>query len=134
MASDELLRNVLRAAERILEAREVQMLTSEEWDALTQAVAAATRRPPERTTKRDLLRLLEPYGLDEQIVFVAFDDDIVVHERIEVAKNHCTTSTGPDGSVSMPVAIYLVDDGTPGRASIMGAPPEPPDAPAPTAS
>ena len=37
------LLNVLRAAEAVLAARENQMLTSEEWDALQHAVAAATQ-------------------------------------------------------------------------------------------
>jgi hypothetical protein len=37
------LLEVLRAAEAVLEARENQMLTSEEWDALQHAVAAATQ-------------------------------------------------------------------------------------------
>lgn len=74
----------------------------------------------EGVTKADLLKLLEPYSLNEQIVFVTIEDGIVVHERIEVAKDHCTTRTAPDGSVSMPIAIYLIDEGTPGRASVMG--------------
>lgn len=37
------LRDVLRAAEAVLAARENQMLTSEEWDVLAHAVAAATQ-------------------------------------------------------------------------------------------
>lgn len=37
------LLDVLRAAEAVLAARENQMLTSEEWDALAHAVAAATQ-------------------------------------------------------------------------------------------
>jgi hypothetical protein len=120
------LLEVLRAAKAVLEAREDQMLTSEEWDALAQAVAAATSPVQGKTgvTKRDLLRLFEPYAPDEPIVFVAFDDGIVVHERIEVAKDHCTTYTASDGSVSMPIAIYLVDDGKRGRGSVMGLDPK----------
>jgi hypothetical protein len=77
-----------------------------------------------RITKGDLLRLLEPYAIDEQIVFVAFDDGIVVHEHIDVAKDHSTTRTGADGRVSMPVAIYLVDDGQPGQGGMLGVAPE----------
>ena len=42
----DLLNEVLRAAEAVLEARENQMLTTDEWDALQHAVAAATQ-PPE---------------------------------------------------------------------------------------
>lgn len=37
-ADDAHLLDVLRAAEAVLEARENQMLTSEEWDALAQQV------------------------------------------------------------------------------------------------
>ena len=40
---DTALREVLSAAEAVLAARENQMLTSEEWDALAHAVAAATQ-------------------------------------------------------------------------------------------
>lgn len=43
---DGVLREVLSAAEAVLAARESQMLTSEEWDALEHAVAAATQPPP----------------------------------------------------------------------------------------
>ncbi len=39
------LRQVLLAAQRLLEAREDQMVTGEEWEALTDAVNAATARP-----------------------------------------------------------------------------------------
>lgn len=42
------LRAVLDAAEAVLAARENQMLTSEEWDALEHAVAAATQPPAAR--------------------------------------------------------------------------------------
>ncbi|MCI0363502.1 MAG: hypothetical protein L0219_06435 [Phycisphaerales bacterium] len=45
------LHEVLTAAEAVLAARENQMLTSEEWDALEHAVAAATQPPP--STPRD---------------------------------------------------------------------------------
>ena len=48
---DAALRDVLSAAEAVLAARENQMLTSEEWDALEHAVAAATQPPP--STPRD---------------------------------------------------------------------------------
>ena len=48
---DAALREVLSAAEAVLAARENQMLTSEEWDALEHAVAAATQPPP--STPRD---------------------------------------------------------------------------------
>ena len=41
----EALREVVRAAEAVLAAREDQMLTSEEWDALEHAVAEATQPP-----------------------------------------------------------------------------------------
>ncbi|MCC6909997.1 MAG: hypothetical protein IT430_18845 [Phycisphaerales bacterium] len=39
------LRQVLLAAQRLLEAREDQMITAEEWEALADAVNAATQRP-----------------------------------------------------------------------------------------
>lgn len=39
------LRRVLLAAQRLLEARENQMVTGEEWEALTDAVNAATAQP-----------------------------------------------------------------------------------------
>ncbi len=41
------LREVVSAAEAVLAARENQMLTAEEWDALEHAVAAATQPPPD---------------------------------------------------------------------------------------
>ena len=44
-AGHDTLLDVLRAAEAVLAARENQMLTSEEWDALAHAVAAATQTP-----------------------------------------------------------------------------------------
>lgn len=75
-------------------------------------------------TKSDLLKLLEPYGPHEQIVFVTFADGVVVHEEIEVAKGHATTRTAPDGAVFMPVAIYLVDEGQGGKAAVMGMDPK----------
>ncbi len=71
-------------------------------------------------TKNDLLKLLDPYGPGEQVVFVTFDAGIVVHEEVEVAKDHGTTRTASDGSVFMPVAIYLVDDGKRGRGGVLG--------------
>lgn len=40
---DDALHSVLHAARSLLEARENQMITSEEWDALKHAVAAATQ-------------------------------------------------------------------------------------------
>ena len=70
-------------------------------------------------TKRELVALLDPYGPDEEVVFVSFDDGITVHHEVEVAKDHCTTRHMPDGTVHMPVAIYLVDDGQPGRGGVM---------------
>jgi len=39
------LHDVLNAAEAVLAAREAEMLTSDEWDALAHAVAAATEPP-----------------------------------------------------------------------------------------
>lgn len=74
-------------------------------------------------TKGDLLNLLAPYGLAEQVVFVTFEDGITVHEEVEVAKNHSTTRTAPSGEVYMPVAIYLVDFGKQGRAGVIGLAP-----------
>lgn len=41
------LHDVLNAAEAVLAAREAEMLTSDEWDALEHAVAAATEPPPD---------------------------------------------------------------------------------------
>ena len=52
---------LLRAAEAVLAARESQMLTSEEWDALEHAVAAATQPPP--GTARD-----EVFTVNEDIL------------------------------------------------------------------
>jgi len=72
-------------------------------------------------TKRELLALLEPYGPDEDVVFVTFEDGIVVHETCTVAKDHCTHRTGPGGSIHMPVAIYLVGEGVPGTPGVLGA-------------
>lgn len=71
-------------------------------------------------TKADLLRLLEPYGLDEPIVFVCFDDGIVVHEEVTVTKDHCTARLLPDGGIVMPVAIYLSGEGRQGQGGAMG--------------
>jgi hypothetical protein len=71
-------------------------------------------------TKADLLKLLEPYDPGEEVVFVTFDDGVVVHDEVEVAKDHSTTRTAPDGTKHMPVAIYLVDPGSQGRPGVMG--------------
>jgi hypothetical protein len=71
-------------------------------------------------TKEELLKLLEPYGLQDQVVFVTFEDGIIVYEEAEVAKGHGTKWVAADGSVSMPVAIYLVDEGRPGKPRVMG--------------
>ncbi|MBZ0173001.1 MAG: hypothetical protein K8E66_11510 [Phycisphaerales bacterium] len=46
--TDDLLRTVVAAAEAVLEAREDQMLTSEEWDALKHAIAACHEPPPDQ--------------------------------------------------------------------------------------
>lgn len=81
---------------------------------------ATEKRTPARLTKADLLRLLEPYGPGEEVVFVTFEDGITVHEEVSVAKDHCTHRVNPDGSISMPVAIYLVDDGKRGEPGVMG--------------
>ena len=61
---DAALREVLSAAEAVLAARENQMLTSEEWDALEHAVAAATQPPP--STPRD-----ETFTVTENILIRA---------------------------------------------------------------
>ncbi|MCI0364928.1 MAG: hypothetical protein L0219_13705 [Phycisphaerales bacterium] len=61
---DAALREVLRAAEAVLAARENQMLTSEEWDTLEHAVAAATQPPP--ITPRD-----ETFTVTENILIRA---------------------------------------------------------------
>ena len=74
-------------------------------------------------TKADLLKLLEPYGAGEQVVFVVFDGGITVYEEVEVAKAHTTKRVAPDGAVFMPVAIYLVDDGRPGTPGVIGGVP-----------
>lgn len=58
---DAALREVLRAAEDVLAARENQMLTSEEWDALEHAVATAMQPPP--STPRD-----ETFSVTENIL------------------------------------------------------------------
>lgn len=42
------LREVLATAEAVLAAREAEMLTTDEWDALEHAVAAATQPPPDQ--------------------------------------------------------------------------------------
>jgi hypothetical protein len=80
-------------------------------------------------TKRQLIELLEPYGDDERVVFVCFDDGIVVHEKVEVAKSHATTRRLPGGSVDMPVAVYLVDPGHEGQGVLPpgATPPERPE-------
>ena len=65
MANDSTtLTEVLHAAETLLAARENQMLTSEEWDALEHAVAAATQPPP--STPRD-----ETFTVTENILIRA---------------------------------------------------------------
>ena len=61
---DAALREVLSAAEAVLAARENQMLTNEEWDALEHAVAAATQPPP--STPRD-----ETFTVTENILIRA---------------------------------------------------------------
>jgi len=55
---DAALREVLSAAEAVLAARENQMLTSEEWDALEHAVAAATQ-PPAGTPRDEMFSVTE---------------------------------------------------------------------------
>jgi hypothetical protein len=55
------LHDVLAAAEALLAAREAEMLTSDEWDGLEHAVAAATEPPPDErdeTLAEDRLVLL----------------------------------------------------------------------------
>ena len=80
-------------------------------------------------TKADLLKLLEPYGVEDQVVFVTFAGGITVHEHAEVAKDHCTTRTAPGGAVFMPVAIYLVDEAHRGRPGVIGGWPKAGDEP-----
>ena len=55
------LHQVLRAAEAVLEARENQMLTSEEWDALQHAVAAVSTAEGPNST-------VEDFGIAEKIL------------------------------------------------------------------
>lgn len=55
---DAALHEVLCAARSLLEARENQMLTSEEWDALQHAVAAATQPPP-GTARDEMFNVME---------------------------------------------------------------------------
>lgn len=76
-------------------------------------------------TKNDLMKLLEPYGPDETVVFVTFEDGVTVHEEVEVAKSHATTKTAPDGRVFMPVAIYLAGPGFQGKVGVLGGTPSP---------
>lgn len=57
------LNAVLRAAERVLEARRVDMCTVDEWAALARAVAACTgRRTGDLLTERDLEHVAQ-YGI-----------------------------------------------------------------------
>ena len=53
-AGHDTLLDVLRAAEAVLAARENQMLTSEEWDALAHAVAAATHADADESSSRSV--------------------------------------------------------------------------------
>jgi hypothetical protein len=71
-------------------------------------------------TKSELINLLAPYGDDEPVVFVTFEDGITVYERVEVARSHATTRVGTDGRRDMPVAIYLVGDAHKGRPHVPG--------------
>ena len=50
-ATRDQLEILLDAAERLLNAREVQMLTTEEWDALEHAVAACNEPPANERTE-----------------------------------------------------------------------------------
>lgn len=75
-------------------------------------------------TKAELLTMLDPYAPDEPIVFVTFQGGIFVHAEVEVSKGHGTTVTAPNGTVSMPVAIYLVDEGQRGEGRVMGMDPK----------
>ena len=59
------LREVLAAAEAVLAAREAQMLTTDEWDALQHAVAAATQPPPD---ERDETFAVEDGALVRRVV------------------------------------------------------------------
>jgi hypothetical protein len=59
------LREVVSAAEEVLAARENQMLTTEEWDALEHAVAAATQPPPD---ERDETFAVEDGALVRRVV------------------------------------------------------------------
>ena len=59
------LREVVTAAEALLAARENQMLTAEEWDALEHAVAAATQPPPD---ERDETFAVEGGALVRRVV------------------------------------------------------------------
>lgn len=59
------LREVLNAAEAVLAARENQMLTTDEWDALEHAVAAATQPPPD---ERDETFAVEDGALVRRVV------------------------------------------------------------------
>ena len=55
----QLLENVLRAAQRVLEMREYEMLTHHEWDALKSAVAEATTEATEPSEKIPVQILFE---------------------------------------------------------------------------
>lgn len=59
------LREVVTAAEAVLAARENQMLTTDEWDALKHAVAAATQPPPD---ERDETFAVEDGALVRRVV------------------------------------------------------------------
>lgn len=59
------LHDVLNAAEAVLAAREAEMLTSDEWDALEHAVAAATEPPPD---ERDEIFTVEDGALVRRVV------------------------------------------------------------------
>lgn len=59
------LREVVTAAEAVLAARENQMLTTDEWDALEHAVAAATQPPPD---ERDETFAVEDGALVRRVV------------------------------------------------------------------
>ena len=59
------LHDVLNAAEAVLAAREAEMLTTDEWDALEHAVAAATEPPPD---ERDETFTVEDGALVRRVV------------------------------------------------------------------
>mgnify|MGYP003473466803 CR=1 FL=1 len=55
-------------------------------------------------TKSELINLLAPYGDDEHVVFVTFEDGITVYERVEVARSHATTVRSPRPSYAIQLA------------------------------